>query len=146
MPRKSQYRIYIAVHKGDPVDFSKYRHTGLWCVPVDGSSNYYYHVRGSLPDFRFEQLTDFDPTTSKTFTKKVEVGKTKRSLTSDELTEQMVSVDVLNNDAEFNCQQWVDFALRKLCDAGNLTEEQYNSGLNGMIDVMMEAEDEDLAH
>jgi hypothetical protein len=57
----------------------------------------------------------------------------------------MESVDVLNHDAEFNCQQWVDFALRTLYHAGYLSGEQYDTGLNGMIDATMEAEDEMLA-
>ncbi|RSL46722.1 hypothetical protein CEP51_015891 [Fusarium floridanum] len=145
MPGETKYKIYVAVHKGDPVDFSKFRHTGLWCVPEDGSSHYYFHVKGLTGAFAFERRKNFDPTTSRTFAKKVRVGKTRHPLTSSELSRQMESVDVLNYDAEFNCQQWVDFALRTLYHAGYLTGEQYDTGLNGMIDATMEAEDEMLA-
>lgn len=146
MPNKTKFKIHIAIHRGDPVDFSKYRHTGIWCVPEDGSSHYYYHVKGLTGEFVFERRKDFDPTTSRTFAKKVEVGKTKHSLTSSELASQMESVPVANNDAEFNCQQWVDYALRTLYHAGFLTEEQYSAGLNEMLDATMEAEDEHLAY
>ncbi|KAF5529465.1 hypothetical protein FMEXI_14139 [Fusarium mexicanum] len=145
MPSKTKYKIYIAVHRGDPVDFSKYRHTGLWCVPDDNTSHYFYHVKGLIGEFTFEQRKNFDPTTSRTFAKKVKVGRTQHSLTSFELASLMGAVDVANHDPEFNCQQWVDFALVALYQKGYLTAEQYNTGLNGMIDATMEAEDESLA-
>lgn len=76
MPGETNYKIYIAVHKGDPVDFLKFRHAGLWCVPEDGSSHYYFHVKGLTGAFAFERRKNFDPTTSMTFAKKVRVSKT----------------------------------------------------------------------
>ncbi|KAH8162071.1 hypothetical protein CIB48_g6175 [Xylaria polymorpha] len=142
MPTKTKYKIYIAVHKGDPMDFSKFRHTGIWCVPEDDSPHYYFHVKGFTGEFVFERRKNFDPTASRTFAKKVRVGKTKRSVASSELAAQMESVYVGNDDPEFNCQQWVDFALRTLYHNDYLSEEQYNSGLDGMIEATMEAEDE----
>ncbi|KAH6971037.1 hypothetical protein BKA56DRAFT_635994 [Ilyonectria sp. MPI-CAGE-AT-0026] len=142
MPNTTKYEIYVTVHKGDPIDFSKYRHTGLWFVPEDGSSHYYYHVKGLTGEFSFEWRKDFDPTTSRTFAKKVRVGTTHHSLTSSELTSQMESVDVLNNDPEFDCQQWVELALKALYHAGHLTAAQYETGLSGMIDATMDAKDE----
>lgn len=56
----------------------------------------------------------------------------------------MEYVAVENGDPEFNCQQWVDYALRTLCHANYLTAEEYDKGVNGMIDATMEAEDEHL--
>ncbi|EGY14262.1 uncharacterized protein VDAG_05426 [Verticillium dahliae VdLs.17] len=55
MSSKKKYKIYIAVHKGDPIDFSKYRHTGLWCMPEDRYSHYYFYVKGLTGDFTFER-------------------------------------------------------------------------------------------
>ncbi|GAO20025.1 hypothetical protein UVI_02042580 [Ustilaginoidea virens] len=143
---KTKFKIYIAVQKGDPVDFSKYRHTGIWCVPEDGSSHYYYHVKGLTGEFIFERRKNFDPTASRTFAKRVKVGTTRHSLTPSELAIQMESVPVANNDPEFNCQQWVDYALRALCHANYLTAEQYSAGLNEMLDAAMEAKDESSAY
>ncbi|KAJ4201205.1 hypothetical protein NW767_006857 [Fusarium falciforme] len=145
MRGETRYKIYIAVYKGDPMDFSKFRCTGLWCVPEDVSSHYYFHVKGLTGAFAFERRKNFDPTTSRTFAKKVRVGKTQHPMSSSELVRQMESVDVLNHDAEFNCQQWVDFALGTLYHAGYLSGGQYDTGLNGMTDATMEAEDEMLA-
>ncbi len=85
MPSKGKYKVYVAVFKGDPVDFSKYRHTGLWFVPEDRATQYYFHVTGFTGMFEFERRKDFDPTTSRTFAKKIKVGKTKLSLSSSEL-------------------------------------------------------------
>lgn len=144
MPSKSKYTIYIVVHKGNPIDFSKYRHTGLWCVPEDGPLYYYFHVTGFTGGFIFERRQDFDPETSKTYAKKITVGKTKHSLTSSELGSLMESVSVANDDPEFSCQHWVDAALTALHYAGYLTAEQCNAGVDKMIDAIMEAEDERL--
>ncbi|KAM9879003.1 hypothetical protein VD0002_g4376 [Verticillium dahliae] len=85
MSSKKKYKIYIAVHKGDPIDFSKYRHTGLWCMPEDRYSHYYFYVKGLTGDFTFERRKNFDPIASRTFAKKVKVGKTEHSMTSSEL-------------------------------------------------------------
>ncbi|GAB0139161.1 hypothetical protein EsDP_00007374 [Epichloe bromicola] len=145
MPSKTKYKVYIAVHRGDPVDFSKYRHTGLWCVPKDNTSHDFYHVKGLTGELTFERRKNFDPTASTTFAKKVKVGTTKHSLSSAELARLMESVDVANHDPEFNCQQWVDFALRTLYRTGYLTAEQYDTGLNGMVDATVEAKDESIA-
>ncbi|KAM3503506.1 hypothetical protein MY11210_008690 [Beauveria gryllotalpidicola] len=145
MPSKQKYKVYVAVFKGDPVDFQKYRHTGLWFVPEGSGTKYYFHVKGFTGSFEFERRENFDPTTSRTFAKKIKLGKTKLYLTSDELAALLENVSVNNNDPEFNCQQWVQYVLWALFDNGYLNEEQYNDGLNGMIDATMEATDENLA-
>jgi len=145
MPNQTKYKVYIAIYKGDPLDYSKWRHTGLWFVPEQGSTNYFYHVKGLTGEFEFERRKNFDPTTSRTFAKKVKVGKTKHSVVFAEIDSLMRSVQVSNSDPEFNCQQWVHYALQTLYHAGHITSEQYDNGLNDMIDATMEAEDEDNA-
>ncbi|KAL3595618.1 hypothetical protein FPOAC2_09967 [Fusarium poae] len=145
MSGATRYTVYVAVHKGNPIDFSKYRHTGLWFVPEDSSPHYFFHVKGKPSEFLFEMRKNWDPTTSATFAKKVMVGKIQHPLTSSEVEQHMRSVTVGNDDYEFNCQQWVQMALLSLRHQGCLTEEQYDAGVNGMIDATMEAADEDLA-
>ncbi|KAK3186280.1 hypothetical protein K4F52_005044 [Lecanicillium sp. MT-2017a] len=145
MPSKRKYTVYVVVFKGDPVDFIKYRHTGLWFVPEDGGTQHYFHVTGLTGQFQFESRKGFDPTKSRTFAKKVKVGKIKLSLTSSEIGNLLESVSVNNYDLEFNCQQWVQDALSILLDAGYINEEQYNNGLDGMTDAIAEAADEDFA-
>ncbi|KAK2606303.1 hypothetical protein QQS21_003351 [Conoideocrella luteorostrata] len=125
----SKYKIYISIHRRDPVDFSKYRNTAIYCVPEDDSASYFYHFTGVTRGFNFEKRKNFDPTSSYTFAKKV----------------KMDSVPVLNEDREFNCQQWVELALNTLRHAGYLKKEQYNDALDEMLEAIMEAEDEDIA-
>ncbi len=142
MSQPQKYSVYIVVHKGDPVDFQKFRHTALWLVPVDNGSNYYCHVRGSTGDFEYEKRSDYNPTRTRTFAKLINVGETKTSMTSSELTSQVEGTPVNNKDREFNCQTWVDDAVRRMYRAGYLTKEEYEEGTNGMLDATLEAIDE----
>ncbi|EKJ76926.1 hypothetical protein FPSE_02924 [Fusarium pseudograminearum CS3096] len=145
MSGATRYTVYVAVHKGDPMDFSKYRHTGLWFVPENSVPHYFYHVRGKPTVFLFEMRKNWDPTRSANFAKKVLAGRISHPLTASELEQHMRSVTVGNDDHEFNCQQWVQMALLLLRQKGLLTQEQYDAGVDGMIDATMEAADEDIA-
>lgn len=53
------------------------------------------------------------------------------------------SIPISNRDIEFNCQTWVERALKVLRDSGALTPAQYDDGVNEMVDAIAEAEDED---
>jgi len=145
MPTRHTYEVFIVVHRGDPMDFQKYRHTGVWFVPVDGGSTYYFHVRGSTGAYEFDMGKDFDPTETKNFAKKIKVGTTRHRLASDDLVRRMEAVPVRNWDNEFNCHAWVDLAVKDMYEAHHLTQEEYEEGLDAMIDATLEAEDEGLA-
>ncbi|KAK8147555.1 hypothetical protein G3M48_001373 [Beauveria asiatica] len=145
MATQRKYDVYVAVFKGAPFDFCKYRHTGLWFSPEDNAQVCYVHVVGLTGSFSFETRWGWDPATSRTFAKKVKVATTKRPLTPSELVALSQSVSVKNRDPEFDCQQWVQSALLALFENGYITKEEYNDGLNGMIDATMEAVDEKIA-
>jgi len=53
------------------------------------------------------------------------------------------AVPVRNWDAEFNCQIWVEAALRRLRDLRLVSGEDYTRGVDGMVDAISEAEDEE---
>lgn len=53
------------------------------------------------------------------------------------------AVPVRNWNTESNCQIWVEAALRRLRDLRMLSSEVYTKGLDGMVDVIAEAEDEE---
>ncbi|KAM0666491.1 hypothetical protein MY8738_005656 [Beauveria namnaoensis] len=144
MSTKRKYDVYVAVFHGTPVDFCKYRHTGLWYEPEDDGTTFYAHVTGLEGEFRFQERWNYDPEGSRSFAKKVRVGTTKRPLTDSELVALSESVSVDNDNPEFNCQQWVQYALLVLYENGLITEKEYNDGVNGMIDATMEAKDEHL--
>ena len=127
------------------MDFQKYRHTGIWFVPVGSGTHYYFHVRGSTGAYEYDMAEDFDPTKTKKFAKKIKVGITRHSLTSDDIIRRMENIPVRNMDNEFNCHGWVDLAVKDLYKAHYLTRDQYEDGIDAMMDVTLEAEDEALA-
>lgn len=86
--------MYIIVHKGDPLDYQKYRHTAIWLVPAEGDSQYYCHVRGAPGEFEYEKRTDYDPRGSRSFAKLIEVGRTKIDATTNEITGQVKTTPV----------------------------------------------------
>ncbi|EGX92171.1 hypothetical protein CCM_06332 [Cordyceps militaris CM01] len=145
MSSKRKYSVFVVVFRGEPMDFSKWRHTGLWLVPDDETHSYYFHVCGIPGSFQYEKRTNYDPEFSTKFAGKIPAGDTKLSLSSSELATLLESVAVRNDDPEFNCQQWVQKALLMLFQRGYLDEAQYNAGLDGMIETTMEASDETLA-
>lgn len=161
-----RYTVHVSVYRGDPVDFAQYRHTGLFCVPVvvadpaaapaqsasppppaaspapPGAT--WYNVDGLTGHFAYGAAPGFDPRSDAKFARMVDVGATAApGLPEGWLDALMEAVPVANDDPEFNCQQWVEGALRALRDAGVLSEDQYALGVNGMVDATMEAEDED---
>ncbi|KAI6823983.1 hypothetical protein KC367_g8187 [Hortaea werneckii] len=46
-------------------------------------------------------------------------------------------------DREFNCQTWIERALKSLKDERVLSPAEYDLGINGMVDAIAEAEDEE---
>lgn len=59
------------------------------------------------------------------------------------LKQVFASIPINNRDIEFNCQTWVERALKVLRDSGALTAAEYDQGVNGMVDAIAEAEDEE---
>lgn len=82
-------------------------------MPEEGPTDSFDHIKGLMGEFVFERSNEFDPTASPTF-KKVQVGTTKYSVISSEIDSLIKSVWVMNDDADFNCQQWVEYAPRTL--------------------------------
>jgi len=145
MSQQQKYKVYIAVYKGEPVDFQKYRHTGLWFVPEESGSTLFCHVTGSTGDFTFESRTNYNPTSSETLAKTIEVGATQQKLTAAALLGEMQACPVRNDDMEFNCHGWVEAALKRLSLAGYLTNEEYENGFDKMMDATLEAEQDQYA-
>lgn len=141
MSTKRKYHVSVAVQKSTP-DYFKYRHVGLWFQPEDESTHYYFHVHGFQGNYQYEKRKNFDPTSTRSFAKKVIVAKTRHSLTSSDLARLMESVEVANSNPEFNCQMWVSAALKTLAERRFLTSDQSERGESDMVDACMEAEDE----
>lgn len=71
------------------------------------------------------------------------MGSSLVSVVHDQMIDILRAVPVRNWDAEFNCQIWVEAALRRLRDLRLVSGEDYTRGVDGMVDAISEAEDEE---
>lgn len=135
--------ISIVVRKGSPLDYQQYRHTAFWIRFSDGSPAMMIHITGTVGLFEFVAEEASDPTAITGFARKIDVGHLRVSATSAQVTRALEEVPINNRDREFNCQTWIEGALKMLADRGYLGKRDYEHGLNGMVDAIAEAEDED---
>lgn len=133
--------ISIIVYKGSPLDYPHYRHTAIWLQFADGSTPLLAHAIGSRQDFTFECKEIDDPRETRRYAKTVQVGMLTIAATPAQMLSAMRSVPVDNEDLEFDCQKWVEGALRRLKTVGLLADEAYERGVDGMVDAVAEAED-----
>ena len=135
--------ISIAVFKGDPVDYQKYRHTALWIRFRDGSPAILAHIVGPPGEFEFQVREHYDPSQSASLAKIVDVGYLQVRTTSTQLRSALRAIPINNSDPEFNCQTWIETVLKRLKDRNLLSNESYENGVDGMVDAIAEAEDEE---
>lgn len=133
--------VSIIVHKGSPLDYPRYRHTALWLQFADNSSPVIVNVVGPQGGFEFESRESQAPWNVEGYAKTVDVGQLTTSATSEQIRSVLRTVPIENHDREFQCQVWVEYALRMLRDDGYLRAELYDKGVNDMVDTIAEAED-----
>ncbi|KAI7364197.1 hypothetical protein KC354_g5885 [Hortaea werneckii] len=144
MPAESKVHISVVVYRGEPLDYPHYRHTALWIrFRDDESFPYLAHIVGSPRDYKFETRQSEDPTRSLLFARLISVGWLSATWTPSVLEQLFPSIPINNRDIEFNCQTWVERALKLLRDSAALTPAEYDLGVNGMVDAIAEAEDEE---
>ncbi len=133
--------ISIIVYKGSPLDYSQYRHTALWLRFADGSPPLLVHVVGPSGGFEFESRESSKPWESQRYANIVDVGTLTVAATSAQTVRALRSVPINNRDREFDRQKWVEDALKRFKNAGHLSTESYDKGVDGMVDAIAEAED-----
>lgn len=131
----------IIVYKGDPLDYSQFRHTALWLRFADRSPSLVVHVVGPPGELTFESRQSSQPWETQRYAKTVEVGYLRVAATSAQTVAALQRVPMNNRDRDFNCQTWVEHALKMLKDVGYLSEESYDQGVEGMVNAIAEAED-----
>ncbi|CZT14240.1 uncharacterized protein RCC_00215 [Ramularia collo-cygni] len=132
--------LSIIVYKGSPLDYPQYRHTALWLRFGDGSPPHLVHVVGPPGGFVFESGESDKPWETQGFAKMVEVGRLLVSATPVQTVQALRRVPIVNSDREFNCQTWVEAALKTFKVAGHLSADSYERGVDGMVDAIDEAE------
>lgn len=136
-------QISIVIYKGRPLDYQKYRHTSLYFEFENLEPSAIIHVVGPKKQYIFECRDGYDPTQSSSLAKIVALGPLSVQANRDRLVQILQTVPIRNRDWEFDCQQWVEAALSRLRELGMLTSEAYTRGLDGMVDAISEAQDEE---
>jgi hypothetical protein len=49
---ESKFYLRLVVYRGEPLDYQKYRHVGLWFTLEDGSESFVMHIIG--PNMEYE--------------------------------------------------------------------------------------------
>lgn len=130
--------VSIAIYRGEPLDYQKHRHTSLFFRFGDGSPATLAHVVGPTGGFEFATREGYDPAQSETLADLAEVGMLSVPSSRTQVVQLLRSVPV-RKDREFNCQLWVEAALKKLQDLGMLANDLYEKGLDSMVDAIAEA-------
>ncbi|KAJ5467665.1 hypothetical protein N7475_005417 [Penicillium sp. IBT 31633x] len=135
-------QISLLVYKGVPVDFSKYRHTALHALYPDGEHDW-LHVVGGHPFFKFQKDSQ-DPISDPPIAW-IPVSTAPDSVTKAMILSACTSTSVRNTnlDRDWNCQNWVGDALTELVKAGCLTTEERKVAIGKMVEIIVEAEQED---
>lgn len=140
--------LWILVWVGEPLDYPRYRHAAIY-VEFDDRENRnrnngtLFHVIGTLGLFDFRENPGYNPAGDSTLRKKVEVGRVPDQVSPPTLRSVLAVTNVRNSnqDADWNCQNWVGDALRRLVGLGWLSSEQMDVALDAMVDACLEAED-----
>lgn len=135
--------ISVLVFRGEPLDYQRYRHTSLHISFTDDQDPFVAHAVGPPGEYEFQIRETYDLPESQGIVRTVQVGNPLLSIGRAQLIDLLRAVPVRNWDAEFNCQIWVEAVLRRLRDMRLLSSEAYTEGVDGMVDAIAEAEDEE---
>lgn len=138
----TQIYVTIAVYKGDPVDYQKYRHTALYFQFQDGSKPLLIHAVGPPGMLSVQMRENYVPSQSATFAKEVAIGWLQVTLTRPQLISFVLDSEPDNGDREYNCHSWIEVIIRRMRDAGYILPNTYSASLDGMMAATLEATDE----
>lgn len=139
MPQK----LFILIYKGDPLDYSEYRHTALY-FHFASTSRSIMHVVGCPGLFRFSHNMNTDPFSLGPLARVVPVTEIPSSIGEEFICEAVELTPIRNGreDLDWNSQNWVGHALARMVDRGWMSGEQRGTALDKMADACLEAGDE----
>ncbi|CAL5866468.1 uncharacterized protein PFLUO_LOCUS676 [Penicillium psychrofluorescens] len=117
MPTTLSILVYVA----SPLDFARYRHTALYFqFPAETASeadlkSSLMEIVGSHGFFTFSERVNWD-----------------------------IPIHSTGVERDWNCQNWVGDVLARLVATDYLDSAERNRGLDGMVDAILEAKDEDI--
>ncbi|KAH7412156.1 hypothetical protein DE146DRAFT_628146 [Phaeosphaeria sp. MPI-PUGE-AT-0046c] len=134
--------LSVVIYIGQPLDYQKYRHTALCLRPNNGGTCMIIHTIGPNKRYVLETKDNYDPTTSRRFAKEASVATLKTPMSKSQLASIIYQTPIDNSSIEFNCQTWVGDALQRLATAGYITQDECDSGIDKMVDAVVEAKHE----
>lgn len=136
-------KLYILVHFGVQLDFTKFRHRALFCEHHEGPPwKSVLHIQGSQGHYKFEKRDNYNPDASQRVAKKIFVAEVP-SLPGRAPVRQVISETQIKHDplrSDWNCLHWVGDALIRLVGQGHLTVSQRASAIDLMTSACLEAE------
>ncbi|EOD45705.1 hypothetical protein GTA08_BOTSDO03033 [Neofusicoccum parvum] len=141
--------VSILVFKGEPLDYQRHRHTALSFRPLfpedaGGPGALVVHITGPPGELGFQVYDRYDASRDpgRTLVKDVMVGTLRKEASKAEVVQLLAGVPIENWDREFNCQSWVEKGMRKLREIEWVSEEEFEQGLDGMIECILEADED----
>lgn len=121
-------------------DYKKPRHASLFFHPIDEDEGTIVHAAGLKGAFAVERKSGYDPRRSARLVGEVSVAKVKREIPTLVNIARQASSN--NEDAGWNCQNWVGEALMFLVNANVLGKRDRSEALDKMVDLLLEAADD----
>ncbi|RAK84054.1 hypothetical protein BO79DRAFT_181704 [Aspergillus costaricaensis CBS 115574] len=135
-------KLSIAVFVGDPLDYTKKRHTAIHVAFADGDQSL-LHIVGAHGFFEFEDSVGKDPQASAKLATLIEVPTTSKSLSKQDIKRACEQTRIENSPGnhDWNCQNWVGDALGSLVQTGLLTVQARDHAIDQMAEACVEATD-----
>ncbi|KAJ5652187.1 hypothetical protein N7507_009613 [Penicillium longicatenatum] len=141
MPTNLSILVFVA----SPLDYARYRHTALF---------FEFEPQAQAQKKYAADHTQMEPETEYIKSSVMEVIGSPGFMSFSERQNWGIPVSSTisgtiirdgDGDTDWNCQNWVGDALGRLVKAGYLDSGARDHGLDAMIDVVMEAEDEEIS-
>ncbi|KAJ5624534.1 hypothetical protein N7510_000843 [Penicillium lagena] len=149
--------LSILVYVASPLDFARYRHTALFFQFPEKETGSEPDLKSSLMEivgshgfFTFSERVNWDiPINSTELARIIPLSLLPQKATIPEIPKLRATVASTpipaDGEQDWNCQNWVGDVLARLVAAEYLDSAERNRGLDGMVDAILEAKDEEIA-
>lgn len=137
--------LYIIVYRGSPIDSFSTRHTAFF-ITFSNDLKILCHATGAHGFFQYEEKWDtYNPEHSVSRAGTIPVFTHQSTSPMDLCIRNVICETPLNNqERAWNCQTWIGDGLKRLQDAGYLSEQNANTAADQMVEILLEAPDEDI--
>ncbi|CAI7671368.1 unnamed protein product [Penicillium bialowiezense] len=140
-------RISILVFVASPLDYARYRHAALYIQYDDAEiKSSVAEVVGTTGFYSYSERVNWEiPVLSTNLARTVPVSTISESIPASALREIISQTPIPNTEMDdWNSQDWVSDALGRLVEIGCLDESARDTALDGMVNAVLEAGDEEV--